>query len=197
MVFFNAVVSTSGNIPAMISGSAKFSASVFQSAARATTTARTARTPYWIQRDTCARLRGLMAMAASCRKGAGRSAEVRGHVQRREVLLEELLVGAVLVRLGEGLVDGVEEIRVLALGDAEAVLLAGVELHGHLGVRVLLGVPDQHCVVVDRGVDAAALDRLQQQGQVFEHLELDALGRVVVGVLLPGGADLDAQRLAL
>src|SRR5680860_871632 len=70
-----------------------------------------------------------------------------------EVLLVELVVGAVFPGLSQGLVGSCEELVVAVLRHCEAVLLTSVELGGRFLIGGVGRVVVQHRVVVDRRVD--------------------------------------------
>src|SRR3954452_10759549 len=184
-----------GHMVAITCGSRKTDWSLAQSAVTARSSTTSPSTAYCTPRETRAFLRGLIAMtspprrrrAAVCRSLAGRFPEV---------LLVDRVVVAVLLGLRDRLVDGLEELVVLVLGNGEAVLLAGVELGGDLRVGVALDVVVEHAVVVHAGVELTALDRCREQREVLVLLHRRGLGCVRPDVVGAGGAELDADLLA-
>jgi hypothetical protein len=94
--------------------------------------------------------------------------------------------------------EGIVELglQVAALLDGEAVLLAGGE-----GLDDREAVDLGHAAGVDRqvledGIDVTRIERAEQTDGVLEIHDLGALGRVLGGELLAGGAGLDADALA-
>src|SRR3712207_6295662 len=133
IVFFAAIVTSSGHIVPRTSVSRKFSRTAVQSTARRTSTTATSSSRYSAPRVRRRRVVRFMAIEASL---------------GGEVLVVDLVVGPVVPQLGELLVHGVPELGVVLL-DREAVLLTGVVLLDDLEVAVL-GVGEVHREVLEQ-----------------------------------------------
>src|SRR3712207_1088636 len=179
IVFFAAMVMSSGHIVPRTSVSRKFSRTACQSTARSTTTAATSSSEYSAPRVRRRRVVRFMAIEGSL---------------GGEVLVVDLVVGPVVPEVGELLVHGVPEVGVVLL-DREAVLLTGVVLLDDLEVPVL-GVRQVHREVLKQRVDLTGLDRVEHLRVAGEAHDLGVTGSVLLGVGLAGGALLDADPLA-
>src|SRR5690606_33280900 len=124
--------------------------------------------------------------------GAGRVVSALGG----EGAVVDLVVGALVAHRPELLVHGGEQVRLLALGEGEAVALLGVVLLDDHVARVGLGVLDVDREVLEDALDRAALQRRPQLAVGGELDQLGALGRVLLGVGLARGALLHTEAAA-
>src|ERR671917_234298 len=183
---------TSGNIPLATSRSKNAACIRPQSAASAIVTTISTRTAYCTPRTTLARCRLVRVIEGCFFPWCSQRSAVRS-------LLEPLLVDPVVLAIGSGLgehlVDCVEQ-RGVARPDGDAVLLVGIELRGHLEVGLAIHPVIEHTVVVDASSDVTGLHGVEQQAEVLEDDDVDAVG-VLIGVLLTSGPVLHGEPLAL
>src|SRR3954463_14871335 len=108
------MVTIEGNWPAITDTSKKAEPMRPQSATSAATTTAATSTPYWMRRDHRARWRRVSDIAA-----------LRSRRLLPDPVLVDLVVGAVALDAGQGLVDLVDQGAVV-LAHADAVVVAGV-----------------------------------------------------------------------